>query len=113
MNNWKTTKLKKMSQALLTIKNENDMLNFLRDLCTLEELEELSARWEAVQLIAKRMPYREVTKKTGLSTTTVTRIAHWLYHGEGGYEIALVETHCNASLRTRDNASLRRKNKRQ
>ncbi len=89
------------------------MLNFLRDLCTLEELKELSARWEAVQLIAKRMPYREVTKKTGLSTTTVTRIAHWLYHGEGGYEIALVETHCNASLRTRDNASLQRKNKKQ
>ena len=67
------------------------MLNFLRDLCTLEELEELSARWEAVQLIAKRMPYRDVAEKTGLSTTTVTRIAHWLYHGEDGYKAAL---HC-------------------
>ena len=74
------------------------MLNFLRDLCTLEELEELSARWEAAQLIAKKMPYREVAEKTGLSTTTVTRIAHWLHHGEGGYATALIETHCNASL---------------
>lgn len=89
MNNWKTSKLKKLSQAILSIKNESDMLNFLRDLCTLEELEELSARWEAVQLIAKRVPYRDVAEKTGLSTTTVTRIAHWLYHGEGGYKITL------------------------
>ncbi|MBI5254554.1 hypothetical protein HY932_02100, partial [Candidatus Falkowbacteria bacterium] len=44
----------------------------------------------AVQLIAKKMPYREVTKNTGLSTTTITRIAHWLYHGEGGYKTALI-----------------------
>ena len=98
MNNWKTQKLKKLSHAILSLKNEADMLNFLRDLCTLEELEELSARWEAAQLIAKKMPYREVAKKTGLSTTTVTRIAHWLHHGEGGYATALIETHCNASL---------------
>lgn len=89
MREWKTPKLKKLAKAILTINNKEDMLNFLRDLCTLEELGELSARWEAAQLIAKRMPYREVAQKTGLSTTTVTRIAHWLYHGENGYKAAL------------------------
>ena len=89
MKNWKTPQLKKLAATFTKIKNETDMENFLRDLCTLEELEELSSRWEAVQLIAKKTPYRKVAEKTGLSTTTVTRIAHWLNHGEGGYQIAL------------------------
>jgi len=89
MKDWKTIKLKKLAKTLTLINSETDMMNFLRDLCTLEELEELSSRWEAVQLIVKKTPYRQVSEKTGLSTTTVTRIAHWLNHGEGGYKIAL------------------------
>ena len=74
---------------MLSLKNENDLLNFLRDLCTLEELDELSHRWETVELLDEGMSYREIAEKTGLSTTTITRIAHWLQHGEGGYQKAL------------------------
>jgi TrpR-related protein YerC/YecD len=102
MTNWKTSKLKKLAKTILTINNEDDMMNFLRDLCTLEELKELSARWEAAQMIAKRISYRKIADKTGLSTATVTRVAHWLYHGEGGYRAALVETQCIASLRRKN-----------
>ena len=86
---WKTPKLKKLSQAFLSLKEEKDMTNFLRDLCTLEELAELSNRWEAVKMLEAGKPYREVAEKTGMSTTTITRIAHWLKHGEGGYKKAL------------------------
>lgn len=89
MSSWKTSKLKKLAKALRMLHQEEGMLNFLRDLCTLEELQELSSRWEAAQMIAQGKPYREVAHKTGLSTTTVTRIAHWLHHGEGGYHTAL------------------------
>ncbi len=86
---WKTTKLKALAGTLLEVKNEKEMLNFLRDLCTLEELEEISNRWHIVKLLKKGMPYREIAKKTGVSTTTVTRIAHWFKHGEGGYQTAI------------------------
>ncbi len=89
MKTWKTKKLKNLAKALLSIKKEPDMLAFLRDVCTLEELEELSNRFEAAQRIAEGSPYRDIAKKTGMSTTTVTRIAHWLRHGEGGYEKVL------------------------
>lgn len=89
MKTWKNNKLKRLTRAFLSLKNQENALCFLRDLCTLEELEELSSRWEAVELLDKRLSYREVAGKTGLSTTTVTRIAHWLHHGEGGYRMAL------------------------
>lgn len=86
---WKTPRLKKLAEALLTLKNEKEMMNFLRDLCTLEELEEFSKRWEAVKMINNGKSYREIAQKTGMSTTTITRIAHWLEHGEEGYKTVL------------------------
>lgn len=89
MTTWKTPKVKKLAQAFTSLKNEKDTTNFLRDLCTLEELSELSNRWEVVKMLDQGKPYREIAEKTGMSTTTVTRIAHWLKHGEGGYKEAL------------------------
>ncbi len=89
MKPWKTKQLKNLASVLISVKKEADMINFLRDLCTLEELDEMSKRWEAVTLIENGIPYREIAKKTGLSTTTVTRISHWLHNGEGGYAEAL------------------------
>lgn len=92
MKIWKTGKLKQLGQTLLAIKKEDDLLEFLRDLCTLDELEELSSRWQAAKLLSQGLPYREIAKKTKLSTTTVTRIAYWMENGEGGYKKALEKT---------------------
>lgn len=89
MKNWRTVKLKKLAQAFLGLKDEKQVLNFLRDLCTLDELEEMSERWEIAQMLDKGESYRVIAEKTGVSTTTVTRIAQWLEHGEGGYQEAL------------------------
>jgi uncharacterized protein YerC len=41
------------------------------------------------QLVDRGLPYLEISHRTGASTTTVTRVAHWLRHGEGGYRLAL------------------------
>lgn len=89
MKNWKTTEFKNLATAFTSLTDPKDVQNFLRDLCTLEELEEMSKRWAAVRLLEAEIPYRLIAEKTGLSTTTVTRIAHWLNNGEGGYQAAL------------------------
>ncbi len=65
------------------------MLAFLRDVATLEELGELSNRWDIVLQLKNGKNYRDIAVNTGMSTTTITRIAHWLNHGEGGYRTAL------------------------
>lgn len=89
MQNWRTKKLKGLMQVILNLKNEAEALNFFRDLCTLDELEEMAQRWEIAQLLNKGESYRVVAKKIGVSTTTVARIAQWLEHGEGGYRAVL------------------------
>lgn len=89
MKNWKTKQLKELSKILLSLQTETEVLAFLRDVATLEELGAISRRWEAAKLIEQGVPYRNIAKQTGLSTATVTRVAHWIKNGEGGYQSAL------------------------
>ena len=74
-----------LTKALLANKNEEDLANFLRDVGTLSELQAWSERLEVARLLGQGLSYRQVAKVTGASTTTVTRVAHFLENGEGGY----------------------------
>ena len=76
-------------EAILSLEAPEEVERFLRDLCTLGELEAMAHRWEVVKLLDQGLPYQEIARRTGASTTTVTRVAHWLRHGEGGYRRAL------------------------
>ena len=79
-------KEKALFSAFLKLKTEQDMANFLRDLLTIKEIEEFANRLEMAKLLKQGMPYKAIAKKLKVSTTTVTRTAHWLFHGCGGYE---------------------------
>ena len=65
------------------------MQRFLRDLCTRSELDAMAHRWDVAKLLDQGLPYLEVARRAHASTTTVTRVAHWLRYGEGGYRLAL------------------------
>ena len=76
-------------EALYRVKSRTELVAFMRDLCTLGELEAMAHRWQVARLLHRHLPYTEIAEKTGASTATVTRVAHWLNHGEGGYRIAI------------------------
>lgn len=86
---WYTANLKALCKTIAKCKTEAEAKKFLRDLCTMRELREMARRFEAARLIQKGMAYRSIAKKTGLSTATITRVAHWLRNGEGGYRLLL------------------------
>jgi TrpR-related protein YerC/YecD len=65
------------------------MASFLRDLLTLEEIEEASRRLFVARLLSQGKSIRDIAKKIGVSTTTVVRINYWFHHGMGGYSLAL------------------------
>lgn len=79
-------KEKRLVKAFTFLKNEKISAAFLRDLLTQAEIEEFANRLEIVFLLKKGLSYLEIAKQTNASTTTVTRVAHWLSHGCGGYE---------------------------
>lgn len=70
----------------------DELKRFLRDLCTLSELEALTHRWQTARLVDQGVPYHEVAQRVPTSTATVTRVAQWLRHGAGGYRLALERT---------------------
>lgn len=84
-HDWRTKEFSELVDAILALETRGEAEAFLRDLCTIAELEAMTHRWQAARLVAEGLPYHEVSRRTGASTTTVTRVAHWLRHGEGGY----------------------------
>ena len=80
-------------EAILSLKTRQEVEAFFRDVCTLGELELMAQRWQVAQLLSlEALPYTEIARRTGATTTTLTRVPHWLRHGEGGYEVALART---------------------
>ena len=86
---WRTSETADLFETILALQTPEEAERFFRDLCTLRELEAMTHRWHAARLIDEGLPYHEVARQTGASTTTVTRVAHWLRHGENGYRQAL------------------------
>ena len=78
-----------LAEALMLLRGPEDVTRFLRDLCTLPELEALAHRWQIVLLLEQGVPYVEIAERVPTSTATVTRVAQWLRHGTGGYRTAL------------------------
>ena len=86
---WQTSDTDELIAAILRLESAEEAAHFLRDLCTLGEIHDLAQRWAVVRLLDDGKHYTEISRETGASTATITRIASWLNHGEGGYRQAL------------------------
>ena len=75
-------------QAILTLRTVEECRDFFKDLCTPAELQALADRWTVVGLLQEGRPYREISKQTGVSVTTIGRVARYLEAGNGGYTLA-------------------------
>lgn len=85
-SSYPTREMKELFEAIRTIKSTDEAANFFRDLLTIAELKEFSNRWQAVKMLSQGNSYTKIAKKLGISTATVTRVAHWLHHGMDGYK---------------------------
>lgn len=87
-----------LCRAFLACETEANIANLLRDVATLAELSEMSERLEIARELSSGKSYLDVARRTGASTTTVTRVARFLFDGAGGYRRALnVHHHAVAS----------------
>jgi len=70
-------------RALLSLRTETECEQFLNDLCTPAELEALADRWAVVTYLQDGLPYRRIHDLTGVSVTTIGRVARFLTTGNG------------------------------
>ena len=86
---WSNAQPRQLAEVLTAIDDVSVMQNFLRDVLTLKEIAEVSARLEAARMLADGQRYVDITAATKLSSRTVARINEWLQNGCSGYEAAL------------------------
>lgn len=78
-----------LAEAFAAMQTPDELRALLRDLTTPAELEALVDRWRVAQLLDQGLPYREINAQTGVSVTTIGRVARFLESGHGGYRMAL------------------------
>ncbi len=80
-----------LCDAVLTLRSPDEARRFLRDLTTPGELQALAERWRVARLLnAGERSYRDISAETGVSTTTVTRVARFLSQEDHqGYRLVL------------------------
>ncbi len=79
-------------KAVQAMRSEAELRALLLDLCTPAELEAIADRWRVVPLLLEGIAYREIHDRTGVSVTTIGRIARCLDLGAGGYRLAAERT---------------------
>jgi len=71
--------------AIALLRTPEECRAFFRDLCTPAEIEAMADRWAVVPYLERELPYREIHRRTGVSVTTIGRVARFLATGNGGY----------------------------
>lgn len=85
-SDYPTNAMKELFEAIRRITSTDEAAQFFRDLLTIAELKEFANRWQIVKLLYQGLTYEAIAKRLMISTATVTRVAHWLHHGMGGYK---------------------------
>lgn len=76
-------------KAVLTLRNEKECRAFFDDVCTIKEIQDLSHRLEVARLLTEGKVFNEISKETGSSTATISRVNKCLNYGPGGYRTVL------------------------
>lgn len=76
-------------KAILTLNDEEECRRFFDDVATIKEVLELSARLEVARLLDGGAVFSEISKQTGASSATISRVNKCLIYGDGGYKTVL------------------------
>ena len=78
-----------LCEAIVSLKTEKEVANFLEDICTISEYKALAQRFEVARLLDEGVKYEDIVVRTGASTATISRVKRCLVYGKDGYEAAL------------------------
>ena len=91
MENFDIKMFDEFFEAVLKLKSKEDCRKFFEDVCTIKELQDVSQRLEVAKLLEQKKNYQEISKITGASTATISRVNKCLQYGKNGYRLVLEE----------------------
>lgn len=81
--------LGRLLEALCSLETPEEAHALLCDLCTIREIADLSQRLEVARMLSEGHSYVDVSRETGASSTTVSRVSKCLNGPAGGYRLVL------------------------
>ena len=89
MRHWHNESTEQLCAALLSLETMEECCAFLEDICTIKEFLDLSQRLEVARLLQSGASYTAITKATGASTATISRVSKCCEYGSGGYRTVI------------------------
>ncbi|MBQ2252736.1 MAG: hypothetical protein II328_02005 [Clostridia bacterium] len=86
MSPLKTRQAKELFRAILALETEEDCIAFLEDLCTVNEILEMSQRLDVAKNLLEKKTFNQIGKETGASSATISRVNKCVLYGGGGYQ---------------------------
>ena len=79
-------------RAILSLQSMEECYQFFEDVCTINEIQSMSQRFEVTRLLREKQTYQEIAERTGASTATISRVNECLIYGTDGYRMVLDRT---------------------
>jgi len=79
----------RLFEAILTLETVDECYKFFEDICTVKEIQDISQRLKAAAMLKNGENYTVVSRETGMSTATISRVNKCLGYGDGGYKLVL------------------------
>ena len=89
MSNWHNTATDDLCEALLCLSSKEECYAFLEDICTIKEVLDISQRLSVAKMLDKGISYASISKETGASTATISRVSKCCEYGAGGYSTVI------------------------
>ena len=84
----RSEELDRLFEAILSMESLDECYRFFEDICTISELQAIAQRLEVARLLREKVTYQQISRQTGASTATISRVNRCVVYGTGGYDIA-------------------------
>ena len=88
-NKLHTTETDQLFEAITLLENIEDCYRFFEDICTINEIQSFVQRFQVAKMLRENKIYTQITKETGASTATISRVKRTLDYGADGYDLVL------------------------
>ncbi|MBE6751112.1 MAG: hypothetical protein IJN49_07380 [Clostridia bacterium] len=89
MNKFHSESVDTLVKGLLKLETEEECYAFLEDVCTIKELQDMAQRFDVALKLSDGFNYNQVSKETGASSATISRVNKCLMYGNNGYKTVI------------------------
>ncbi len=89
MNKIQNPEIDRLFETIAKFESKEECSSFFEDICTIKEIQDMSQRLEVARMLNQSKSYAEISKETGASTATISRVNKCLNYGSDGYKNAL------------------------